>query len=756
MTLLPRTSGGHGSPKHPRARAVLSINTGLPLVALLLIILLAYVAYRPQRADTLRMDRLGWLAPPVGMYAAEQFPGQTPSYRWTSGDATLPLPNPGGAVWLQFTLGGHPGGTPGAAIRVGAERISLDVPTTIRRYRLLLPPTAQERLGLQLVAPPLVIEGDGRSLGLVLGPIKVLGGGRVPDIVMLGAGLLFVGAYLFVRRSGYAPWAITGVLLPIIALALIWNAASGWRYAVVGSTMLLIGALSLAALAYEQLLSKPLFQKDAHGELDTISAPPPTRRRSLNGRLAAIAAAALIGVGLLWGVTRAPDIELIGAALIALVGYIWLRAVGLPRLRAYAGMLLLGIAALLVQHASGIVPMVPGLLLILLSLNWLALDLIPRTGQSLRGRLIADTAWIILSAAVVITVGIDLYIWSQPVVGKPDILYIWRDSVRLATGQNPYERVLAGNMRTNDKYATYFPLFYLLGALVHTLGLQTFDSWIIFWRVVFLACAIGTALLIYILLNKSGRPLLAGVAAAFWLLHRWTLASATSANIDFLSIFFLTLSLALLYSYRSPAARPAGGGGSADQRTPVAWRLWGALLSLSVSLAIKQIAIFLVPLYCIWVWHSAHTPMAVSGRAGWRQTRIMRAAVALLTILSLPLIVALPFLAWNAPGFVLSILFSATRTATMGSSAASASWILGEIFPPFTGIASRLIIVLALLGVYAAAARREVQMFTAGLLTMAVFVGFNPVFFNQYLTWLLPFIALIACDHAPDHDTGVS
>ncbi|MEI7770943.1 MAG: hypothetical protein WCI67_13175, partial [Chloroflexales bacterium] len=160
--------------------------------------------------------------------------------------------------------------------------------------------------------------------------------------------------------------------------------------------------------------------------------------------------------------------------------------------------------------------------------------------------------------------------------------------------------------------------------------------------------------------------------------------------------------------------------------------------------------IFLVPLYCIWVWHGARAPQAAAGRAGWRQTRIAQVAIALLIILSLPIIMALPFLAWNAKGFILSIVFSATRVATLGNSAAAASWFLSQIFPPFTGIASRLIIVLALLWIYAAAARREVQMFTAGLLTMTVFVGFNPVFFSQYLTWLLPFIALIACDLPAD------
>ncbi len=696
--------------RRTRSPRVLSIHTAIPFGALLLILLLTSFAYRSPRTDTLLMDQLGWLNPPVGMYAAEPFPGQGHLYRWTSGESALPLPNPGGAMLLQFRMGGHPGGTPGAEIRVGSVRFSLDVPETIRRYRMLIPPVSQERLSFQVSAPPLVMEGDGRSLGLLLGPVQVIGGGDAPVIILLGAGLLFVGGSLFARRLGYASWVPSVVLAAMIMLAVYGNAMLSWRYAVVGSSMLLMAALSLAALVYEQIAAKQ--------------------------RLMAIAVAALVGVGIPWLSLFAPDVTLIAAALIAVAGSIWLRTLGAPILPAYVGMLLLGVAVFLAQQASGIAPLAPGLLLALFSLSWLGLDSMPREAQDGRGRILVDFAWLTFSAAVAITIGIHLYIWSLPVVGKPDISYIWRDSIGIAAGKNPYERIIGGSMQTNDKYATYFPLFYLLGALVHTLGVQTFESWLAFWRIIFLACDIGTGLLIYTLLITSGRPLLAGGGAAFWLLHRWTLSSAMSANIDFLSIFFLLLSLTFLslYQARSTPAKSTQ------------WHLWAALLSLSVSLAIKQIAIFLVPLYCIWVWQSSGAPIFATGRGRWRQTRIAQSAVALLVILSLPMIVALPFLAWNAPGFIMSILFSATRSPTLSSSAISASWLLGEIFPHFTGIISRVIIILALLWVYTAVARREVHMFTAGLLTLTVFVGFNPVFFNQYLTWLLPFIVLVACD----------
>ena len=721
MTISPR----------PSVRAIL-INTAIPILALLLILLLTSFAYRSPRTDSLVMNKLRWLTPPVGMYTVERTPDRMYAYRWTSSEATLPLPNPGGAVILQLVMAGHPGGTTETELHVGHERIPLTIPAVIRRYRLLVPPVVQERLSLQFRAVPVVIEGDGRPLGVMVGPVQIFGGGRAPDEVLFGAALLFIGGYLFARQSGYTPWAISSALLLIIAPALLWNAAFGWRYASVGSSMLLMAALSFAALAYEQLYATPDgFVRAARPSFFT---PIPM-----------ISAMILMSVGLPLVIIRTPDLVMIGAALVAVASYIWLRAVGLPTMIAYAGMLLLGVAALLAQYVSSIVPLVTGLLLTLFSTSWLALEFMPRAQQKWRTWVTNDIAWLVLSAVIVITIGIHLYLWLTPVKKLADIGFIWRDSVRLVGGENPYARVIGSNMRTNDKYATYFPLFYVLGALVHLSGLQTFESWTSFWRIVFLGCDIGTALLIYSLLIRSGRVVLASGASAFWLLHRWTLSSAISVNIDFLAIFFLTLSLVLLHLYWSPAAHIAHDG-EPDQPPRPQWLFWGSLVSLSLSLAVKQIGIFLVPLYCIWAWHISRMPLARAPRSGWRQTRVARTAIAILVILGIPLLMALPFLAWNAPGFVLSILFSATRGPSPNS-LVDISLILGRIFPSFTGITSRLIVILLLLAVYAATARREVQIFTAGLLTMAAFVGFNPVFFNQYLTWLLPFIALIACDY---------
>ncbi|MEO1180319.1 MAG: hypothetical protein AAFX51_05560, partial [Cyanobacteria bacterium J06636_28] len=63
-----------------------------------------------------------------------------------------------------------------------------------------------------------------------------------------------------------------------------------------------------------------------------------------------------------------------------------------------------------------------------------------------------------------------------------DMYYIWLEGKRIIAGENPYARVLAGNLRENDKYATYFPIAYLLSALVQKLGFLDYRDWLYFWR----------------------------------------------------------------------------------------------------------------------------------------------------------------------------------------------------------------------------------------------------------------------------------
>ena len=235
----------------------------------------------------------------------------------------------------------------------------------------------------------------------------------------------------------------------------------------------------------------------------------------------------------------------------------------------------------------------------------------------------------VLSIGALVHIGL----WNAPTKGE-DIYYLWEDGSRILHGENPYLRILAGNMHENQKYSTYFPVFNGISALTQWAGLGDFEPWVAFWRVVFLAFNLGIAGLLYALLYRHAGLLGAIFGAAFWLFNRWTLHVTQIAHLDFVPLFLAVLSLVLFRTHRS-----------------------ASLLLFSLSLGIKQIGIFLAPLYLIWVWQAAD------------RDRVKQVLLAALMIASVPVAASLPFFAWGAPGhplsgvegLVKSIVFSATR-----------------------------------------------------------------------------------------------
>lgn len=288
--------------------------------------------------------------------------------------------------------------------------------------------------------------------------------------------------------------------------------------------------------------------------------------------------------------------------------------------------------------------------------------------------------------------------WGVDSVGD-DIYYAWVEGRRILEGENPYARVLESDMLENDKYATYFPLFYLLSTLTQALGLAQYEAWIAFWQPIFLLFHLATGVWLALLFRWQRQYLLSLVVLALWLAGNWVLHLNYLINFDAIPIFFLVVSLALL------------------RRRPLL-----ALLACSLSLALKQVAVFLLPLYLIWLWQDSE---------GRRPARVLWGAAALA---SLPLLTSLPFLLWHAEGFVRSVLFSATRASSLGLTA-------GRVLDR-GGLEARLPLLALLLAVYLLAWRRRTGRYTAAMLAMLAFISFNPVLFPQYLPWFLVLLLL--------------
>ena len=289
-----------------------------------------------------------------------------------------------------------------------------------------------------------------------------------------------------------------------------------------------------------------------------------------------------------------------------------------------------------------------------------------------------------------------------------DIYYSWVEGGRILNGQNPYARILQGDMKTNDKYATYFPVFYEASYLSERLGLTAWPSWMAFWRVVFIVFELATGALLYWMMARRNLPWIGVLAAAFWLFNRWTIQMLQVVNLDFVPLFFLLLSLDLFPRHR-----------------------WLSLLAFSMSLGVKQIAIFMTPLYLIWVWQTSLP-----------ERRVPDLVTAGAIIASIPFVSSIPFLLWGPRGFVYSIFFSVTRIPDTPRGLAPA---LSYLFGGQT-IYDKLLMFGLMLGVYVMAWKLPSARSLAALLVMLIFVCFNSVLYVQYILWPILLSMLVLCD----------
>lgn len=284
-----------------------------------------------------------------------------------------------------------------------------------------------------------------------------------------------------------------------------------------------------------------------------------------------------------------------------------------------------------------------------------------------------------------------------------DIFYLYSDSKTLADGENPYART--ADWKVNNKYSTYFPLFYIAGTVVIKMGLSDYTSWLIFWQLVMLACLIAIAILTWrMLLSEKGWEI-ALFSVAFVFFNRWTIYVTTVSQIDFIA--FLPLLGSLYYLPRSFSK---------------------ALLLFGLSIAIKHMAIFLAPLYLIWAWQQ--NP----------QRNYLFKTVGVSSLI--PFAVSLPFLIWDFKKFIMSILFSATR----GSASHRGAGSFADSFN-MQGFIGKLPMVAMMCMVFFLAYRKKIGPFTAAFFVMTIFMTFNSVLFNQYLVWSACLLPLTLLDY---------
>lgn len=293
---------------------------------------------------------------------------------------------------------------------------------------------------------------------------------------------------------------------------------------------------------------------------------------------------------------------------------------------------------------------------------------------------------------------------------EDDIYYIWQDGSDIAQGVNPYSRIHNSDMLENDKFSTYFPGFYLLVSAARLVGVETFEQWLWIWQPLNMLAHLAVGVLILLMLWRTTNVIIALFGAAFWLFNRWSLYVVMAGQIDVLAILLVVLSLLAIERSRVRA-----------------WLLFG------VSLAIKQIGIFILPLYLLFHWRRGVGVFA----------NVREALRCLMWIALVPSLLIAPFLLWDASGFLNSVFFSATRMPGGHFGAQSIDHALGGV-----GALAKLPM-LGMMGLlYLAYYLGLLPRYAVVTLIFLCFVNFNSVFFKQYLAWGFAFLPLALSEAA--------
>ena len=293
---------------------------------------------------------------------------------------------------------------------------------------------------------------------------------------------------------------------------------------------------------------------------------------------------------------------------------------------------------------------------------------------------------------------------------KEDIYYEYEASKQIEKGENPYLKILEGDMLENDKYVTQLPNYYNFLGFVKNTSDDNFSGFIERFRfILFLSQIIG-GLFIFLIFKRQNRSFLGLCGAIIYVFNVWTLNSIIFLKQDVLAIGLLLIAFYFL--------------GNSKYRI-LSYLFYG------LSLGIKYIGIFAFPIFLL-------------PKKGDKLTDKTFA----LYILTLALVLIIPSIRYvvdDFSSFSRSILFSVTRSPEDSDVVYGYSSLLVEAPESYNEDAVLdkltprlpLFIVLALTVVLLITSK--IDKGTYLFLSLLVFAIFNPVIFPQYTTWIPPF-----------------
>ncbi|HSX39742.1 MAG TPA: hypothetical protein VLI92_04120 [Candidatus Saccharimonadales bacterium] len=328
-----------------------------------------------------------------------------------------------------------------------------------------------------------------------------------------------------------------------------------------------------------------------------------------------------------------------------------------------------------------------------------------------------ELASIALIFITVIIVNKSNYIKSYNLLDH-DIYYEFNQAIEIKDGINPYQRILRGDLYHNNKYATLLPSYYYFLLGIAAFSQFTFKGFVDNYRSVLLLFEFIGFGVIYLKFRENDQKALGLFAASFFLLNRWTIGNVALLKQDVIAITLLLLSLYFL-----------------DKKTRLAYLFFG------LSLAIKHLGLLALPIYI--------APLLFKKRS--LKDFLLDILVMLFPIMSFSII----YLIWNFKAFIYSMLFSITRKndSTTGSITTGYENLLTDSNMAFSSSYSMFSLLIPRLPLLVFSVFNLVLYFAKKInwslyimFAFIVFVALNPVYFDQYITWITPLIAFTALD----------
>lgn len=217
-----------------------------------------------------------------------------------------------------------------------------------------------------------------------------------------------------------------------------------------------------------------------------------------------------------------------------------------------------------------------------------------------------------------------------------DIFYTWKEGFRIAEGINPYERILSGSVRLNDKYPVYFPLSFLFSALLCKLGIRDFSSFLTIWRPLNLIAQIVLSYSIYYFYNIKGHWKLGIIAVSISSFGNLGLYILKVQSVEYFAISFLLMSLIFLRK-----------------------KIIFSSILLGLSLSIKHLGVLFLPFILYEVYKINREKNNIKSFSTLKRFIIIS--------IGIPSLISLPFFFKSPIGFIKSIFFTVTRTDRFGT-----------------------------------------------------------------------------------------